>query len=204
MEAPRFELSPTSRFADRASDYARFRPSYPAEAIDAALAGMPIASGLVAADIGAGTGISSRLFAERGVRVLAVEPNAAMRESAEPHEGVTFVDGTAEATGLESASVDLVICAQAFHWFRPVEALAEFRRIVKPGGRLVTLDGVFEPGQNPVARWLISRDRGRHVRTRSQYQALYARVFATPRIEIQHRTWLPYTYCLAECTRPLS
>ena len=139
MEAPRFELSPTSRFADRASDYARFRPSYPAEAIDAALAGMPIASGLVAADIGAGTGISSRLFAERGVRVLAVEPNAAMRESAEPHEGVTFVDGTAEATGLESASVDLVICAQAFHWFRPVEALAEFRRIVKPGGRLVFL-----------------------------------------------------------------
>jgi len=139
VATPRFELSPTTRFADRASDYALFRPSYPAAAIDAALAGLQTASAPVAADIGAGTGISSRLFADRGVRVLAVEPNAAMRESAEPHPGVTFIDGTAEATGLDTASVDLVICAQAFHWFKPKEALDEFRRIVKPHGRLVFL-----------------------------------------------------------------
>ena len=139
MSTPRFELAPTSRFADRASDYARFRPSYPVAAIDAALEGLPRDPPPVAADIGAGTGISSRLLADRGVSVFAVEPNAAMRESADPHPGVTFVDGTAEATGLETASVDLVICAQAFHWFRPKEALAEFRRIVKPRGRFVFL-----------------------------------------------------------------
>lgn len=139
MSTPRFELSPTTRFADRASDYALFRPSYPAGAIDAALAGLPQGSPLVAADIGAGTGISARLFADRGVRVFAVEPNAAMRETAEPHPGVTFVEGTAEATGLPTASLDLVICAQAFHWFKPREALDEFRRIVKPSGRLVFL-----------------------------------------------------------------
>lgn len=139
MSTPRFELAPTTRFADRASDYALFRPSYPAAAIDAALAGLAEGSSLVAADIGAGTGISSRLFAERGVRVFAVEPNAAMRESAEPHPRVTFVEGTAEATGLPTASVDLVICAQAFHWFKPVEALTEFRRIVKSRGRFVFL-----------------------------------------------------------------
>jgi SAM-dependent methyltransferase len=139
MPTPRFELSPTTRFADRASDYALFRPSYPAAAIDAALAGMKTEAPLIAADIGAGTGISSRLFAERGVRVFAVEPNAAMRDTAEPHQGVTLIDGTAEATGLEAASVDLVACAQAFHWFKPAEALAEFRRIVKPRGRLVFL-----------------------------------------------------------------
>jgi SAM-dependent methyltransferase len=139
MSTPRFELSPTTRFADRASDYALFRPSYPAAAIDSALAGFPAGASLVAADIGAGTGISSRLLAGRGVRVFAVEPNAAMRESAEPHPGVTFVGGTAEATRLEAASVDLVICAQAFHWFKPAEALTEFRRIVKPRGRFVFL-----------------------------------------------------------------
>jgi SAM-dependent methyltransferase len=139
MSTPRFELAPTTRFADRASDYALFRPSYPAAAIDAALAGVPEGAPLVAADIGAGTGISSRLLADRGLRILAVEPNAAMRESAEPHPGVTFVDGTAEATGLEAASVDLVLCAQAFHWFKPIEALTEFRRIVKPRGRFVFL-----------------------------------------------------------------
>lgn len=139
MSTPRFELSPTTRFADRASDYALFRPSYPAAAIDAALAGLPTGSPLLAADIGAGTGISSRLFADRGVRVLAVEPNAAMRETAEPHEGVTFVEGAAEATGLPAESVDLVVCAQAFHWFRPAEALREFRRIAKPSARFVFL-----------------------------------------------------------------
>jgi SAM-dependent methyltransferase len=139
MPTPRFELSPTTRFADRASDYALFRPSYPAAAIDAALHGLRADPPLVAADIGAGTGISSRLFADRGVRVFAVEPNAAMREGAVPHQGVTFIDGTAEVTGLETASVDLVICAQAFHWFKPAAALAEFRRIAKPGARLVFL-----------------------------------------------------------------
>lgn len=132
-------LSPTTRFADRASDYALFRPSYPDAAIDAALAGLPRGAPLVVADIGAGTGISSRLFAARGLRVLAIEPNAAMREGAEPDASVTFVDGSAEATGLETASVDVVVCAQAFHWFRPTEALAEFRRILKPEGRLVFL-----------------------------------------------------------------
>ena len=139
MSTPRFELTPTRRFADRASDYALFRPSYPKAAIDAALAGLATDQGLVAADVGAGTGISSRLLADRGLRVFAIEPNAAMRESAEPHPRVTFVDGTAEATGLGAASVDLVVCAQAFHWFKPEEALSEFRRIVKPYGRLVFL-----------------------------------------------------------------
>ncbi len=137
MSTPRFELSPTTRFANRASDYALFRPSYPKAAIDTALEGLPIDRGLVAADLGAGTGISSRLLADRGVRVIAIEPNAEMRENAEPHPGVTLVDGTAEATGLESASVDLVLCAQAFHWFKPQEALTEFWRILRPQGRLV-------------------------------------------------------------------
>jgi ubiquinone/menaquinone biosynthesis C-methylase UbiE len=136
---PRFELSPTTRFADRAVDYALFRPSYPSAALDFALDGLRVSRPLIAADIGAGTGISSRLLADRGLRVLAIEPNPAMRESAGAHRGVTFMDGTAEATGLEDASVDLVLCAQAFHWFKPQDALLEFWRILKPEGRIVVL-----------------------------------------------------------------
>jgi SAM-dependent methyltransferase len=138
-EPPLFALDPTGRFTERAAAYALHRPSYPDGAIDAALESLGDPRALVAADVGAGTGISARLLAGRGVSVVAVEPNRAMREAAAPHPRVRFADGTAEATGLAPGSVGLVLCAQAFHWFRPVEALAEFRRILAPRGRLAVL-----------------------------------------------------------------
>jgi SAM-dependent methyltransferase len=133
------EMNPTGRFTDRAEDYARYRPTYPAAAIDCVLRGLGDPTGIVAADVGAGTGISARLLADRGIRVFAVEPNAAMREAAVPHERVTWREGAAESTGLAPASVDLVLCAQAFHWFRQGESVAEFHRILRPGGRLVVM-----------------------------------------------------------------
>ncbi len=136
---PLHAMNPLDRFSDRAVNYARYRPSYPTAAIDAILEGLGNPSELVAADIGAGTGISSRLLAERGVRVVAIEPNAAMREAAEPHPLVEFQDGSAEATNLPNASVDLVTCFQAFHWFNPEPTLLEFHRILKPSGRLAVV-----------------------------------------------------------------
>ena len=136
---PLHEMNPLSRFSDRAGDYAKYRPSYPEEAIATILEGLGTAGELVAADIGAGTGISSRLLAECGVRVLAIEPNAEMRQVAVPHPLVEFHEGTAEATSLPDASVDLVTCFQAFHWFDPQPSLLEFRRILKPSGRLAVV-----------------------------------------------------------------
>jgi SAM-dependent methyltransferase len=127
---------PTGRFTNRAEDYVRYRPSYPAAAIDALLAGLGAPAALVAADVGAGTGISARLLAERGVEVVAVEPNRAMRDAATPHPRVTFRDGSAEALPLATGSVDLVLAAQAYHWFRAVPAVTEMARVLKPGGRL--------------------------------------------------------------------
>lgn len=132
-------MNPLSRFSDRAGDYAKYRPSYPEEAIATILEGLGDSSQLVAADIGAGTGISSRLLAQRGVRVIAIEPNAAMREAALPHALVEFGNGTAEATNLPDASVDLVTCFQSFHWFNPEPTLLEFHRILKPTGRLAVV-----------------------------------------------------------------
>lgn len=130
------EMNPLSRFSDRAEDYVKYRPSYPTEAIAFILAEFASPDQLLAADVGAGTGISSRLLAECGVRVVAIEPNAGMRQAAEPHPLVEFREATAEATHLADRSVDLVTCFQAFHWFDPIPTLREFHRILKPSGRL--------------------------------------------------------------------
>jgi SAM-dependent methyltransferase len=130
------EHNPVGRFSDRAQDYVKYRPSYPAAAIDAVLDDLGPPARLRAADVGAGTGISARLLASRGVRVVAVEPGDGMRHAAEPHPNVLWVNGYAEATGLEPRSVAVVLCAQSFHWFKQGDALVEFARILAPGGRL--------------------------------------------------------------------
>ncbi len=130
------ERNPTARFADRAADYVAARPSYPAATIDAVLDGLGPPATLRVADVGAGTGISSRLLADRGCRVLAIEPNAAMRAAAAAHGLVEWRDGRGERLGLDDASVDVVACFQAFHWLRPEEAMREFARVLRPGGRV--------------------------------------------------------------------
>ena len=128
-----------ARFNDRAADYVKYRPGYPAAAIDAVLEGLGAPERLVAADVGAGTGISARLLGDRGARVIAVEPGEVMRGAAAPHPRVEWVAATAQATGLTAASLDLVLCAQSFHWFHTAAAIAEFARILKPGARLALM-----------------------------------------------------------------
>jgi len=152
------ELDPTGRFSDRAADYVRYRPGYPAAAIDTILGGLADPSRLVAADVGAGTGIFARQLADRGPRVIAVEPNAAMRAAAAPHPRVSWHEGSAEATGLPRGSVDLVVCAQAFHWFRQPEALEELHRILRPGGRLALMWNSRDP-RDPLTRAYIEAIR---------------------------------------------
>ncbi|OOG38272.1 class I SAM-dependent methyltransferase [Rhodanobacter sp. C05] len=132
------DLHSTARFSDRVDDYVRYRPDYPS----ALLGWLQHAQGVDAswrvADIGAGTGISSKLFLDAGHRVTAVEPNAPMRAAAEhwlqAYEGFDAVDGRADASGLPDVSVDLVTVAQAFHWFDEEAARREFARILRPGG----------------------------------------------------------------------
>ena len=128
-------MSFTDRFADRATDYVAGRPSYPAAAIDALFDALGDPGEIVVADLGAGTGISSRQVAARGAHVLAIEPNEAMRKAAEPDPNVEWRAGTAEHTGLIEAEVDLVTAFQAFHWFDRAKALDEIVRILRPGGR---------------------------------------------------------------------
>ncbi len=142
-------IDSATRFNDRAVDYVKYRPTYPAGAIDAILDGLGPPLSLVAADLGAGTGISSRLLGDRGVRVIAIEPSPGMQEAATPHPKVRFVAGRAEATGLKSHSVDLVLSAQSFHWFHAADTLVECARILKPGGRLAI---IVEPPEQDRSR----------------------------------------------------
>lgn len=128
-----------TRFTGRGADYARHRPSYPTEAIDAILAGLGEPSSLRVADVGAGTGISARLLADRGCHVTAIEPNADMRLAAGSHERIVWSEGTGERTGLADASVAVVLCAQSFHWMEPAPTLAEFARVLAPGGRIALM-----------------------------------------------------------------
>lgn len=133
---PLHTQNPLDRFSSRAQDYAKYRPSYPSEAIDTILGS---GTNLTIADIGAGTGISSRLLADRGATVWAIEPNAAMRSEAQPHPQVTYREGTAEQTGLPDRAVDIVTCCQSFHWFEPLATLQEFHRILKTSGRVALM-----------------------------------------------------------------
>src|SRR5262249_28849088 len=126
------EVTATTRFSDRVADYVRYRPGYPKEIVDF-LHDSGVAEDALVADVGAGAGISTKLFLDAGHQVIAIEPNAAMREAGDAwlagREGYRSFAGSAEATGLPAESVGLVFAAQAFHWFGP-GAKREFLRIL--------------------------------------------------------------------------
>ena len=134
---------PTQRFKGRVENYAKYRPSYPRDVLELLEMECGLTGTSVVADVGSGTGILSELFLANGNRVLGVEPNREMREAAERrlrrHPLFTSVAGTAETTTLDDASVDFVPAAQAFHWFDPQRARAEFARTLKPGGWVVLI-----------------------------------------------------------------
>lgn len=135
--ATRAELG--GAFRRSGADYHEVRPGYPAWVAEFLV---PDAAGTasrarVAVDVGAGTGLFTRDLEARAVEVIAVEPSASMRavlQAQLPH--IRAVAGTAEATGLPTASADAVTVAQAWHWMDPVAASAEILRILRPGGTL--------------------------------------------------------------------
>jgi len=131
-------MDSSERFTGRVAAYDRGRPRYPRALIDRLCRGL--AESAVVADIGAGTGLLGEPFVERGHPLHAVEPNAAMREAAARRfagqPGVLIRNGRAEATGLASASVGLIVVGQAFHWFDRAATRREFLRILRPGGQL--------------------------------------------------------------------
>lgn len=131
----------TERFSTRVENYIKYRPQYPPEVLDTLRERCGLTPASVIADVGSGTGILSEVFLRNGNLVHGVEPNQEMREAAErllsAYPNFHSLDARAEATALPDKSVDFVTAGQAFHWFHPAEARAEFARILKAGGWVV-------------------------------------------------------------------
>ncbi len=138
---PDTSADPLNRFTGLATVYDRNRPTYPDAMIDTVIERGRLGPASLLVDVGCGTGISSRLFAARGVPVIGIEPNDDMRRQAEAVTVATgprpeYRPGRAEATGLPAAVADVVLAAQAFHWFEADAALRESHRLLKPGGSI--------------------------------------------------------------------
>jgi SAM-dependent methyltransferase len=129
-------IDPRERFSAAADLYHRHRPTYPPAVLDWIAETTAVRPPARVADVGCGTGISTRLLAERGYDVVGVDPNEAMlaHARAEPGGAPAYRPGTATETGLADRSVDLVTVAQAFHWFDVPAALAEFTRVLASPG----------------------------------------------------------------------
>ena len=123
-------------FAD-AGRYQSARPGYPAEAVGYLAQYLALESVTKVVDVAAGTGLFTRELLPFTSHVVAVEPGAGMRDEFSTQlPGVEVLEGVAEKLPLGDASVDVITVAQAFHWFEPMTALAEFTRVLVPGGGL--------------------------------------------------------------------
>ncbi len=146
----------TERFSDRVGNYIRYRPGYPPEVLELLEREAGLSGDSVVADIGSGTGISAEMLLKAGFSVIGVEPNGPMREAAERllagYPKFRSINGTAQDTTLSAGSVDLILAAQAFHWFAGGKTRTEFSRILKPGGAVALLWNVRLVDTTPFLR----------------------------------------------------
>lgn len=114
-----FKLDPKKRFSSRVENYIKYRPDYPQEIISFLKKKNILSSDSVIADIGSGTGILSKLYLDNGNLVYGIEPNLDMRSAGEmilkKYSNFVSVNGSAESTGLEPNSIDIITAGQAFH-----------------------------------------------------------------------------------------
>ena len=131
------ELHPATRGFEDPSRYERARPDYPPAAVEWLIERLGVPAGGCVLDVGAGTGKLTRPLLARGLRVIAVEPVDGMRRMLErTTPGADVRAGRADVLPVADAEVHAVVAGQAFHWFATAAALAEFARVLTPGGRL--------------------------------------------------------------------
>jgi SAM-dependent methyltransferase len=153
-------------------------------------------------DIGCGT--AKILHYLPKVDYIGFDPNPAYikwAQNAFGNRGTFYTGRFTAASAAAVGQVDIAMLIAVLHHLSDDEALELFdllRNVVKPGGRVVTLDNVFVDKQNPIARLLITLDRGGNVRTPDEYTRLARASFQEVRGAVVHRTIPPYTYWIME------
>lgn len=135
-----------------AQGYDSHRPSPPTALLDVLCLEAQAERPHVVVDLGSGTGLSTRAWADRADEVVGVEASPEMRDQAEAAtaaENVRFVQAYAQETGLPDAGADIVTCSQSFHWMEPEPTLAEAARILRPGGVFAAYDYDWPPVVHP-------------------------------------------------------
>ena len=130
------------------------RPSPPSALFDVLCLEAQTERPKLVVDLGSGTGLSTRPWAERADEVVGVEASpemCAQAQAASSAENVRFVRAYAQATGLPDAAADIVTCSQALHWMEPEPTFAEAARILRPGGVFAAYDYDWPP----VVHWEI-------------------------------------------------
>jgi SAM-dependent methyltransferase len=148
------QLIRRSGFADARfpAGYDAHRPSPPEALLELLCLEAQAERPRLVVDLGSGTGLSTRAWADRAEEVVGVEPSEQMRlraEGATESSNVRYVQAFADQTGLLDAQADIVTCSQSFHWMEPGPTLAEVARILRPGGVFAAYDYDWPP----VVHW---------------------------------------------------
>ncbi|NER93867.1 MAG: class I SAM-dependent methyltransferase [Symploca sp. SIO1B1] len=121
------------------------------------------------------------------------------------HLGQFYCQKVSRTNFNNDSDFDIVLAVGIVHHLNDLEALellALAKDVLKPGGKLVTFDGVFLKNQSPIARYIIAQDRGKFVRHKEEYFSLTSKVFSDIKVSIRHDLLrIPYTHLILECTK---
>lgn len=136
------------RFSGFADQYDRHRPSPPAVLADLLTRMVGTSRPALVIDLGSGTGLSSRYWADKAEQVIGVEPTLDMRKQAEGQteaKNVVYLEGFSHQTGMPDHCAQIVTCSQSLHWMDPQGTFKEAVRILVPGGVFAAYDYDWPP-----------------------------------------------------------